>query len=153
MARLASTLALDGEMAQKLVTYVIADFTTRRELVHTWVYHEFISSPEKRYPQLVDALLAALRTLDPANRAFNALIVEMPRLPEEVWTMMCEYSTSHDRVTLGLSTLRDLVVWRPPLRDRFLFLFFLYLFPLFSFFPPTCCCFLFPFLFTFCSFI
>jgi symplekin len=118
VARLATTLPLDGEMAQKLVTYVISDFGSRRELVHTWVYHEFISSPDKRYPQLVEALLAALRTLEPSNRAFNALIVEMPRLPEEVWTMMCEYSISRDRVTLGLSTLRDLVVWRPPLRDR-----------------------------------
>jgi symplekin len=106
-------------VAQKLVTYIFADFAARRELVHTWVYHEYVASPATRYPQLIEALLRALRALDPSNRAFNALIVEIPILPEEVWTMMCDYSTSRERVTLGLSTLRDLVVWRPPARKKY----------------------------------
>lgn len=119
MARLAGSLPLDGEVVQKLITYAFSDFNACRELLHTWIYHEFLASPTVRYPQLIEALLTALRTLEPTNRAFNALIVEIPVIPEEVWTMMCEYSTSRDRVTLGLSTLRDLVVWRPPVRERY----------------------------------
>lgn len=118
VGRHASYLPIDGEMAQRLITYILADFPARREVAHTWITHEFLASPDDRYPQLLLAMLRTLQANDPTNRAFNSLIVEVPDLPEEVWDMMREYSTAVDRVTLGLSTLRDLVVWRPPVRDR-----------------------------------
>ncbi|XP_004349446.2 hypothetical protein CAOG_02696 [Capsaspora owczarzaki ATCC 30864] len=71
----------------------------------------------RRYTRCLMALLHALREkLDVRDRLFTRIVIEAPAFTPEVLDLVLEYCTDSERSMLGLSTLHDLVLYRPPLR-------------------------------------
>jgi hypothetical protein len=132
VSRLASTRPLHSASIPRLLTYIVADLQANKELAQSWLCQEYAASRDSRYPHIFSLLVQQLKDQpwDPKDKSLSELIVELPALLDSVWDLLCDYTTSNQenshKVTLGLSALRDLTVWRPQERARALTLLLSY---------------------------
>jgi symplekin len=55
--------------------------------------------------------------LDPKDRAFSRFLIEAPEITDEAIGVIESYCNEEERMPLGISTLRDLVLYRPAVRQ------------------------------------
>ena len=71
-----------------------------------------------RYATLFAKAMARLpEVLDDTDKAFTQFLTSLPFLPNAAFDILQAYCEHPDRITLGLSTLRDLIVQRPTSRE------------------------------------
>lgn len=54
--------------------------------------------------------------LDPKDRTFARFLMDVPELTTQSLAVVQEYCHSEERMPLGISTLRDMVLYRPAVR-------------------------------------
>ncbi|KJE91571.1 hypothetical protein CAOG_002696 [Capsaspora owczarzaki ATCC 30864] len=125
-------LPLEQQLIDAMVEYIVENVRARMELAFGWLCHEYLGGGgplaarlrgrlpvplPRRYTRCLMALLHALREkLDVRDRLFTRIVIEAPAFTPEVLDLVLEYCTDSERSMLGLSTLHDLVLYRPPLR-------------------------------------
>ncbi|KAJ3100784.1 hypothetical protein HDU97_001955 [Phlyctochytrium planicorne] len=135
----------DDSLLNMMLDFVLNDFKNRQELAILWLYEEYrlsllevldlpynmdqnedpVLSSNSRYTNLFMSILRGLRGdgrwpgLDSKDRTFTRFLVDAPWLPQEaIEEVVVSYSEDPERMQLGLSTLRDLILLRPPFRKR-----------------------------------
>jgi symplekin len=119
---------------ESLVSHILDDFKERMDLALLWLNEEYLKKEWKDYV-VVDQdsyeiwfhkLLHGLReprnemgelALDPKDRAFSRFLIEAPEITDEAIGVIESYCNEEERMPLGISTLRDLVLYRPAVRD------------------------------------
>jgi hypothetical protein len=86
--------------------YVVVD----KDSYETW-FHKLLHG--LREPRNDNGELA----LDPKDRAFSRFLIESPELTDEAISVIENYCNEEERMPLGISTLRDLVLYRPAVRN------------------------------------
>ena len=89
-------------------------------------WKEYIVVSQDSYETWFHKLLHGLReprnemgelALDPKDRAFSRFLIEAPEITDEAISVIENYCNEEERMPLGISTLRDLVLYRPAVRE------------------------------------
>lgn len=122
--------ARQDQLRQTLCDYIMTDFPSRIRLATTWMNEEWYNDrircekdPDWRtnYDTWLNQIVASYQTLlDGKDRTFSRFLLDLPTIPSDVLGLLrdlCVDSSSPDRMHIGFTTLRGLVVQRPSLRD------------------------------------
>jgi hypothetical protein len=133
-------------LKMRFLAYILQDFKARMDLALLWLHEEYyqdechdIQADSVNYNEwckkILDALRDGLETgkeegevaggLDPKDRSFTRFLVEIPVLGDFALNRIKEYcvdperlvTPSNTRMLLGIATLRDLMVFRPAVRQ------------------------------------
>ncbi|XP_062501066.1 symplekin-like isoform X2 [Corticium candelabrum] len=124
----------NGGCREALFDYVMSDFQLHYDVMLAWLFEEYavaegykgVVQPEllvrmEKYDKTVTDLLAAMRDqLDPKDKMFTRLLLDLPRIPPVVLDIIRSYCEDEDRVVLGVATMRDLILTRPAVQEQFL---------------------------------
>ncbi|TFK51746.1 hypothetical protein OE88DRAFT_1679157 [Heliocybe sulcata] len=118
--------ARQERLRQRLCDYIMESFSTRVRLATTWMneewYNDRIRSAEDpdwrpNYDIWLSQILAAHQThLDARDRTFTRFLLDLPSIPPDVLEMLRELCLESERMQVGFTTLRELVLQRPTLR-------------------------------------
>ncbi|KAF8661382.1 hypothetical protein AX16_001475 [Volvariella volvacea WC 439] len=120
--------ARQDQLRHTLCNYIMDDFPSRVRLATTWMneewYNDQIRAGEKgwqpNYETWLNQIVASYQTLfDGKDRTFSRFLLDLPTIPSDVLGLLrelCIDSTSSDRMQVGFTTLRGLVIQRPSLR-------------------------------------
>ncbi|CAJ0832977.1 11997_t:CDS:10 [Entrophospora sp. SA101] len=113
------------ELRDMKLQYIVEDFKNRMDYALTWLdeewYHDSImqnenSSYEPNYTKwlnrLLDRIMPALE-----DHTFTQFILDIPEIFEDVVNRIKIFCNDPDRMSLGFSTLSELVNLRPPARN------------------------------------
>ncbi|KAJ3284576.1 hypothetical protein HDU79_008014 [Rhizoclosmatium sp. JEL0117] len=129
------------ELRNELLSFILSSFRTRYELAVLWLHEEYHLAVVKNrklrktyvessaedsfsgYDALFHQMLFALKEgqggLDAKDRTFTKFLIDVPLVTtvalDQVLKSYCEDS---ERMLLGFSSLRDLILLRPAVRDR-----------------------------------
>eukprot|EP01113_Clastostelium_recurvatum_P036817 TRINITY_DN5309_c0_g1_i11.p1 TRINITY_DN5309_c0_g1~~TRINITY_DN5309_c0_g1_i11.p1 ORF type:complete len:998 (+),score=272.99 TRINITY_DN5309_c0_g1_i11:728-3721(+) len=130
LVKLASMRDLEDYKLTELVDYVAQDFGTRKEIALQLLASEYakerqanpqndFSHNDSRYIHLLHRFMEALhKYAGPKDRAVSSLLVESPVLPQYILGMFQKlYCTDQERVTLGLASLRDVILFKGQTED------------------------------------
>lgn len=130
IARFVSQQSLYGELSpdtldpvtQALVDFLLVDFKDKLELAMVWLFHERAMEADKaegRYEVCVTSLLKGLQdSLTDKHRVlFRRVVLECPRITPAVVCLVRDFCLVPEQASVGLATLRDSIVLRPPARD------------------------------------
>lgn len=120
LGRLASTQPLLGAYHSRLVEHAVKLPHERLELLLAWAYAEYCEHSTDRYDELIEFVLGALHAaLPPNDRVWTKVLLSLPRLPPALMGLLRAdvASAGGARLTLGLTTLRDLLLQRDGWRD------------------------------------
>eukprot|EP01132_Coremiostelium_polycephalum_P002926 gene2926-3646_t len=126
------------EIRNEYVDFIVEDFTARREFALQWLHNELYASREKlipemmvesdrdetiqdRYTQLLLKMVnKMLSKFDHKDKALCTFILEVPKITKELLDLINRILNDHsgEFISLGLTTLRDLVIWRPTVRSQ-----------------------------------
>ncbi|KIK09035.1 hypothetical protein K443DRAFT_672073 [Laccaria amethystina LaAM-08-1] len=122
--------ARQDQLRQTLCDYIMTDFPSRIRLATTWMNEEWYNDrircekdPDWRtnYDTWLNQIVASYQTLlDGKDRTFSRFLLDLPTIPSDVLGLLrdlCVDSSSPDRIQVGFTTLRGLVIQRPSLRD------------------------------------
>jgi hypothetical protein len=120
LGRLASTQPLLGAYHSRLLDHAVTLPHERLELLLAWAYAEYGEHSTERYDELLEFILSTLHgALPPNDRLWTKLLLGLPRLPPAVLDLLRDDVTGGGaRLTLGLTTLRDLLLQRDGWRDE-----------------------------------
>eukprot|EP01116_Phalansterium_solitarium_P021689 TRINITY_DN6842_c0_g1_i3.p1 TRINITY_DN6842_c0_g1~~TRINITY_DN6842_c0_g1_i3.p1 ORF type:complete len:1229 (+),score=200.88 TRINITY_DN6842_c0_g1_i3:252-3938(+) len=127
LPRLAGLLELDDPAVDTLIAHIVENFAVRKKLAVNWLLHEMPwsclpegpdrSRAESRYNTLFMRLLSAVSSSSNVkDRSVAFLFADAPRLPAVSFGLLGEYCLDRDRITIGLATLRDIILQRPTYR-------------------------------------
>ncbi|KAI6112643.1 Symplekin tight junction protein C terminal-domain-containing protein [Pisolithus sp. B1] len=121
-------------LRQILCEYIMDDFPARLRLAITWMNEEWYNDrirsaadPNWRpnYESWLNQLVSTYQTTlegkvdgkpDSKDKAFSRFLLDLPDVPSDVLDMLRELSVEADKMHVGFTTLRDLVLERPSLR-------------------------------------
>ncbi|KAK3581424.1 hypothetical protein CHS0354_016286 [Potamilus streckersoni] len=121
-----------GELKHLLQDFIFEDLKGRADLAFSWLYQEYANcqgfsaaTVEKTtmasYDECLTRLLNGLLEItDQKESLFHRLILEAPSVTENAMQILKKYCSDEERVTLGLNTLKTLILTRPSHRLRFL---------------------------------
>jgi hypothetical protein len=134
------TLGQNKRSKDILVSFILEDFKERIELALLWLHEEYYReynlaepSPTDNYFIWFHKLLYGLQqpkengelVLDPKDRAFTKFLLEAPDLSDEsIHGVLKSYCDQEEKMPLGISTLRDLILYRPAVREECLEILF-----------------------------
>jgi hypothetical protein len=111
----------------EIMKFIAKDFVSRMEIALFWLHEEFFNDQKMdtaHTDQIVDEILDNMRDgsldapgLDPTDRTFTRFLVEIPKFTPKAMERVIEYCVDPSRMQLGIATLRDLIVFRPALKD------------------------------------
>lgn len=118
--------ALGEDAVRKAVAeYVCADFQSRSSLALVWLNEEWYNSKiaaetsGSAYTDWLQALVDSYsRTVDQKDRALAAFLLDVPEIPPAVLQTLRRLSESLATNIVGITTLRDLIHMRPPIRSQ-----------------------------------
>ncbi|KAJ3505780.1 hypothetical protein NLJ89_g7237 [Agrocybe chaxingu] len=121
--------ARHDRLRQTLCEYIIADFPARVRLATTWMneewYNDQIRQIQERdwrpnYETWLNQIMASYQTiLDGKDKTFARFLLDLPSIPTDVLDLLrdlCTDNSSSDRMQVGFTTLRGIVIQRPSLR-------------------------------------
>ncbi|KAF9482650.1 hypothetical protein BDN70DRAFT_874838 [Pholiota conissans] len=117
------------QLRQKLCDYIMADFPARVRLATTWMNEEWYNDQIRigidrdwrpNYETWLNQIVALYQTvLDGKDKTFARFLLDLPSIPPDVLDLLrdlCTDSSSSDRMQVGFTTLRGLVIQRPSMR-------------------------------------
>jgi hypothetical protein len=112
-----------GTVVQKdLFKFIFEDFSGRMDIAIFWLFEEYLSSDhyDSCLQQMLDYIKGneAFGGLDPKDRSFTKFLVEVPDFTSIVMQRVLEYCEEEKYMQLGIYTLRDLIVYRPAIREE-----------------------------------
>ncbi|KAI8902736.1 Symplekin tight junction protein C terminal-domain-containing protein [Globomyces pollinis-pini] len=134
ISRMLTRTNADNEAKSAFSQFVFERFHSRMDLAILWLCEEFsadsLDNSSNGYQIWFHNMLDMLKGgdvdpsdetftgLDPRDRAFTKFLVEVPQLTEYAMTRIHEYCRDSARMQLGLATFRDLIIYRPAVRDE-----------------------------------
>ena len=145
IARLVSQLPLEHPIVNTLYNHIIQNISIRKELALSWLTVEYLQEEENNlklaqinnninndsndssfdienktryYTLLLKFIDYLTKQEDNKDRTFTYFIVEIPILFEEIWQIIKNYCENSEKLTIGYTTLRDLIIFRSKYRDR-----------------------------------
>ncbi|KAF8631924.1 hypothetical protein AX15_002177 [Amanita polypyramis BW_CC] len=119
------------QLRQTLCSYIMSDFPSRVRLATTWMNEEWYNDQIRsiwdrnwraNYDIWLNQIVASYQTLlDSKDRTFARFLLDLPSIPTDVLDLLrelCVDSTSPERMQVGYSTLRGLVMQRPTMRNE-----------------------------------
>jgi hypothetical protein len=112
-----------GNVVQKdLFKFIFEDFSARMDIAIFWLFEEYVSSDQYSscLQQMLDYIKGndSFEGLDPKDRSFTKFLVEVPDFADIVMKRILEYCEDEKYMQLGIYTLRDLIVYRPAVREE-----------------------------------
>uniref|UniRef100_A0A6B2KZG1 Symplekin C-terminal domain-containing protein n=2 Tax=Arcella intermedia TaxID=1963864 RepID=A0A6B2KZG1_9EUKA len=131
LANLATKRPLSDSLITGLIAHISADFQGRIGLALQWLYAEWTAQPDgKRYHAVLREVLGAMRSkLKASDKLLTMFLLKVPQIPNEVYDVLHDYcldTMAPERMHMGLCTLRDLALQRPPCRSAVLSLLLKY---------------------------
>ncbi|PWZ00387.1 hypothetical protein BCV70DRAFT_160633 [Testicularia cyperi] len=125
------TLAAQANIIRSMMLeFVRADFSRRTRFAVAWMAEEWfcdrlrrkdsLATPDTSYYAvwLVKLVQAWIPTVDAKDRALASFLSHLPEIPPAVMDQIATLSRDKQRMVAGLSTLQDICITRPPLRDQ-----------------------------------
>ncbi|KAJ2915453.1 hypothetical protein MD484_g4945, partial [Candolleomyces efflorescens] len=118
------------QLRQTLCEYIMTDFPARVRLATTWMNEEWYNDrirldkdPNWRpnYDTWLNQIVAGYQTiLDGKDRTFSRFLLDLPAVPADVLDLLRDLCVdgSSDRIQVGYTTLRGLVLQRPSMRTE-----------------------------------
>jgi hypothetical protein len=109
------------KLKEELVRFIFQDFSNRMDLAMLWLFEEFNSGEYEMYLKLFLDWMKGNKDfegLDPKDRSFTKFLVEVPEYTNSAMKTVLDYCSDDARMQLGIYTLRDLIVYRPAVRDE-----------------------------------
>lgn len=119
------------QLRQTLCDYVMSDFPSRVRLATTWMNEEWYNDQIRaiwdrnwrpNYDVWLNQIVASYQALlDGKDRTFARFLLDLPSIPTDVLDLLrelCVDSNSPERMQVGYSTLRGLVIQRPTMRSE-----------------------------------
>lgn len=117
--------ALGEDAVRKAVAeYVCDDFAARSRLALVWLNEEWYNAKvgaetASAYTDWLQTLVDSYaRTVDQKDRALSAFLLDVPEIPSGVLQTLRRLSESLATNIVGITTLRDLIHMRPPIRAQ-----------------------------------
>ncbi len=111
-----------------LLNFSLENFQHRHEMVILWLYEEFYQDANhpnrNQYSYWIMSILERLVIVlndseELVDRLLTRFLVDVPALDFNILECFCQLFCVHQRLyTLGLTTLRDLVIFRPGIRQE-----------------------------------
>lgn len=129
----------DSKYFKQVLDHIKSDLQGKFGLLIQWLFQEYANEclqqfdekemtehlplqpneDESRYTKLFHMFLQIYKEqLQENDLLFTRLLVEAPKMTDKAIQMVYEYVENPSRVTVGLITLRDIIVFREPLRDQ-----------------------------------
>ncbi|KAF8636400.1 hypothetical protein AX17_003582 [Amanita inopinata Kibby_2008] len=117
-------------LRQTLCDYILADFPSRIRLATAWMNEEWYNDQIRtiwdrkwrpNYDTWLNQIVSSYQALlDGKDRTFARFLLDLPSIPAEVLDLLrdlCVDSDSPERIQVGYTTLRGLVIQRPTMRS------------------------------------
>ncbi|KXJ19127.1 symplekin [Exaiptasia diaphana] len=109
---------------QELHNYIQEDPRAHYDLIHTWLYQEYLMQEVKMeegfpvdmmsYDHCLCTILEGLQhRMDPKDKLFTRVVLEAPLVTERVMEMVKLHCENIETLHVGFATLRDLILKRP----------------------------------------
>ncbi|XP_020601619.1 symplekin-like [Orbicella faveolata] len=123
---------LGGDLKMVLQEFILEDIRPRYELLMSWLYQEYGASEGTEMPgedselrqsysdcilHLMDGLYAKL---DPKDKLFSRILLDIPSLTDGAVMAVRMYCEDLERLLVGFSTLRELILKRPATQQQLL---------------------------------
>jgi len=121
IAKLATwNLHTKDKLESLLINHIATHFSKRKELCISWLFEEYFhNSTKNKYDKLFLSLVQSLgNTLDPKDKLLGYIFLEAPYIPSEAFSILDHYATDSRSMTMGLSTLRELVLYKPKYSNK-----------------------------------
>ncbi|KAI5992588.1 Symplekin tight junction protein C terminal-domain-containing protein [Pisolithus orientalis] len=133
-AQLTALCSRQDALRQTLCEYIMSDFPSRLRLAITWMNEEWYNDrirsaadPNWRpnYESWLNQIVSTYQTIleskadgkpDSRDKAFSRFLLDLPDVPSDVLDMLRDLSVEAEKMHVGFTTLRDLVLERPSLR-------------------------------------
>ncbi|GAC98080.1 cleavage/polyadenylation specificity factor [Pseudozyma hubeiensis SY62] len=127
------TLSAQADIIRALMLeFTKADFTRRTRFAVTWMAEEWFCDRVHRkqaasagveskdqYPIWLEKLVRAwIPTIDAKDRSLAKFLADLPEIPPAVLDLVAALSKDKVRMVAGMSTLQDICISRPALRDQ-----------------------------------
>lgn len=123
-----------GQLKEEFIAYIFADLRNRSDLAFAWMYQEYANMqgynvlsavPDTQSTVGYDTCLTRLLTgllerPDHKEGLFSRLILEAPVLTPSAVNILKKYCQDENRIYLGMTTIKDLIIKRPNLKSDFL---------------------------------
>ncbi|XP_044172549.1 symplekin-like [Acropora millepora] len=115
---------LGGDLRNVLLDFILEDIRARYDLLMSWLYQEYNASEseetsdEMEFSQsYCDCLLSLMdglySSLDPKDKLFTRILLDVPALTDGAVMAIRMYCEDLDRLQVGFSSLRELILKRP----------------------------------------
>ncbi|XP_066025867.1 symplekin [Pocillopora verrucosa] len=122
---------LGGDLKMVLQEFIQEEIRSRYDLLMSWLYQEYASSEIEGIDEdsdlrqsysdcllnLMDGLYAKL---DPKDKLFTRILLDIPALTDGAVMAVRMYCEDLDRLQVGFSTLRELILKRPATQEQLL---------------------------------
>ncbi len=127
------TLSAQADIIRTLMLeFVKADFARRTRFAVTWMAEEWFcdrvrrkqaaaaeTSSTDQYPVWLEKLVQAwIPAIDAKDRSLAKLLADLPEIPPAVLDLVAALSKDKGKMVAGMSTLQDICISRPALRDQ-----------------------------------
>ncbi|SJX64804.1 related to Symplekin [Sporisorium reilianum f. sp. reilianum] len=129
------TLSAQADIIRALMLeFVKADFARRTRFAVTWMAEEWFCDRVRRkhaaaadgtttsndqYPIWLEKLVQAwIPSIDAKDRSLAKFLADLPEIPPAVLDLVAALSKDKDKLVAGMSTLQDICISRPALRDQ-----------------------------------
>ncbi|TKY88669.1 hypothetical protein EX895_002300 [Sporisorium graminicola] len=127
------TLSAQADIIRTLMLeFVKADFARRTRFAVTWMAEEWFCDRVRRkqaaadataskdqYPLWLEKLVRAwIPSIDAKDRSLAKFLADLPEIPSAVLDLVAALSKDKSKMVAGMSTLQDICISRPALRDQ-----------------------------------
>ena len=127
------TLSAQADIIRSLMLeFVKADFARRTRFAVTWMAEEWFCDRVRRkqaavsgatskaqYPIWLEKLMQAwVLSIDAKDRSLAKFLADLPEIPPAVLDLVAALSKDKTKMVAGMSTLQDICISRPALRDQ-----------------------------------
>ena len=113
IAKLYSSSFIHVKERDVLVDQLTNDFHKTYPIAIQWLYHLAVKKDRSMYQDVLRIFLKNLRTkLSATEKIFTQFIINLPIISDDALKMVKKYAAT-ERITLGLSTMRDIILYRP----------------------------------------
>ncbi|EST09306.1 Symplekin C-terminal [Kalmanozyma brasiliensis GHG001] len=127
------TLSTQADIIRALMLeFVKADFARRTRFAVTWMAEEWFCDRVRRkqaaaaeitstdqYPLWLEKLVQAwVPSIDAKDRSLAKFLADLPEIPPAVLDLVAALSKDKSKMVAGMSTLQDICISRPALRDQ-----------------------------------
>ena len=113
VSKLFSSSFIHVRERDNLVEQLASQFHAKYPFAIQWLYHLAVKRDRNLYQDVLRMFLQKLRIkLSSTDKIFTQFIINLPVITDDALKTVKKYAAG-DRITLGLSTMRDIILYRP----------------------------------------